>query len=61
MSTLAEELDELATSLERAVSLATTRYEHMRVASHASRARALTVRAIQESATTSQEPLTAPS
>jgi hypothetical protein len=56
MSTLAEELDELACSLEKAVSLATTRYEHMRVASHATRARALAVRAIQEDRQTNPPP-----
>jgi len=55
--TLADELDSLAQSLESAVSLATTRYEHMRVAAHASHARALAHRARQESLQPVSEPL----
>jgi hypothetical protein len=35
------QLDDLALSLESAVSLSTTRIEHIRVSAHASRARAL--------------------
>lgn len=38
---LKSELEELASSLEEAVTLATTRIEHVRVAGHAARARRL--------------------
>lgn len=38
---LKSELEELAASLEAAVPLATTRFEHIRVAGHATRARRL--------------------